>query len=91
LNLHSYKSDNAIDDVSKPRSRLARHLYALALATLIGGVSLGVFMAIYDYLSRAIGYVYADLVALGASIVVLFAMMLFAYEITKKLVKRDLL
>jgi hypothetical protein len=48
-------------------------------------------MAIYDYLSRAIGYVYADLVALGASIVVLFAMMLFAYEITKKLVKRDLL
>ena len=75
----------------KPRSRLARHLYALALAALIGGVSLGVFMTIYDYLSRAIGDVYADLVALGVSIVALFAMMLFAYEITSRLVKRDLL
>jgi Zn-dependent protease len=91
LNLHSYKPSNAIDDVPKPRSRLARHLYALALAALIGGVSLGVFMAIYYYLSRAIGDVYADLVALAASIVALFAMMLLAYEITKELVKRDLL
>ena len=77
--------------MQKPRSRLVRHLYALALAALIGGVSLGVFMVIYGYLSRAIGDVYADLVALGVSIVALFTMMLLAYKITNMLVKRDLL
>ena len=73
------------------RSRLWRHLYALALAALIGGSSAGVLVGTYWALSGRLGSVAAMVVAIAVSIVVLFAMMLFAYELTEKLVKRNIM
>ena len=71
--------------------RLVRHLYALALASLVGGASLGVFLTIYKCLSGPLGEVLADLIALGASIVALFLLMLLAYKITANFVQRNYL